>query len=137
MKHYQNDSGHVLHFLPGLLAPEGYTEITHAQWMLASGSTQADVDAYETTQAIAAIQRRLDAFAQTRGYDNILSACTYATSAVPQFATEGQCAVALRDATWAAAAQVLAEVQAATRTPPTQAELLAELPALAWPQVVA
>lgn len=88
-------------------------------------------------QLTAAIQQRLDAFAQTRGYDNILSACTYAASSVPQFAAEGQCAVALRDATWAAAAQVLADVQSASRPPPTQVELLAELPALAWPETPA
>lgn len=133
MKHYQNEAGHVLHFLPGLPAPEGYTEITHAQWMLANGSTQAEVDAYARDQAVAAIQRRLDAFAQTRGYDNILSACTYSFSAVPQFAAEGQCAVASRDSTWAVAGQIFSEVQAGTRPVPTEAALLAELPALVWP----
>jgi hypothetical protein len=133
MKHYKNEDGYVLHFSDGMAAPEGYTEISHAQWMLANGSTQAEVDAYEMNQAIAAIQHRLDAFAQTRGYDSILSACTYATSAVPRFAAEGQCAVASRDGTWAVAAQIFAEVQAGTRTAPTEAELLAELPVLVWP----
>jgi hypothetical protein len=37
--------------------PDGYTEITHAQWMLANGSTQAEVDAYER----ASVQAQIDA----------------------------------------------------------------------------
>ena len=36
----------------------------------------------------ARIQARLDDWARTRGYDGILSACTYATSAVAKFAAE-------------------------------------------------
>lgn len=51
----------------------------------------------------AAIQERLDAFAQTRAYDGILSACSYVASSVPKFAAEGAYCVAARDATWAAA----------------------------------
>lgn len=80
-----------------------------------------------------AIQRRLDDFARTRGYDGILSACTYATSPTPKFATEGQYCVAQRDATWADAYTILDEVLAGTRPMPTLDELFAELPELVWP----
>jgi hypothetical protein len=52
-------------------------------------------------EILGATQRRLDKFAQTRGFDNILAAATYAASAVEQFALEGQRAAELRDATWA------------------------------------
>ena len=79
------------------------------------------------------VQQHLDAFARTRGYDNILSACTYATSTVPKFAAEGQYAVEARDATWAKCYEVLAEVEAGSRPMPTLDELLAELPVLTWP----
>lgn len=79
------------------------------------------------------IQKRLDEFAQSRGYDDILSACTYATSTVPKFKAEGQCCVDARDATWAKCYTVLADVQSGARPMPTKAELLAELPVLAWP----
>lgn len=82
----------------------------------------------------AAIQQRLDAFAQTRGYDGILSACTYATSTVPKFQAEGQACVDARDATWSAGYAILAAVQAGERPMPTMAEVMAELPALEWPQ---
>jgi hypothetical protein len=82
----------------------------------------------------AAVQKRLDDFAATRYYNGILSACTYATSAVPRFKTEGQYCVQARDATWAKCYQMLAEVQAGTRPMPSgYADIEGELPVLAWP----
>lgn len=80
-----------------------------------------------------AVQARLDAFARARGYDSILSACTYATSTVPRFAADAARAVSLRDETWDTCYQILAEVEAGQRPVPTLAELIAELPALTWP----
>lgn len=81
-----------------------------------------------------ATQTRLDTFAKTRNYDGILSACTYATSGVPKFATEGQYCVSARDATWASLYSIMAEVQAGTRPmPATVADALALLPAMEWP----
>lgn len=81
-----------------------------------------------------ATQQRLNEFARTRNYDGILSACTYATSAVPKFAAEGQYAVQARDATWAALYQFMADVQAGTQPVPTGFEDVEPLlPPLAWP----
>lgn len=80
------------------------------------------------------VQQRLDVFAQTRNYDGILSAATYATSTVPKFASEGQYAVVARDATWAALYAMMGAVQDGQRAMPTSyAEVEAELPALEWP----
>lgn len=80
------------------------------------------------------VQARLDAFAKTRGYDGILSACTYATSTVPKFKAEGQYCVDARDATWAKCYEIMAAVQSGARAmPATFHEIEAELPALAWP----
>lgn len=79
-----------------------------------------------------AVQRRLDEFAQTRGYDGIMSAATYATSAIERFRREGERAVTLRDNTWAACYAILADVLAGERPVPTLEELVAELPALTW-----
>lgn len=97
-----------------------------------------DPPAPTSEQIIAAlsaqIQLRLDSFAGTRNYDGILSACTYATSSVPKFSAEGQACVNLRDATWSAAYDILAQVQAGTRPRPSSiADIEADLPALVWP----
>lgn len=82
---------------------------------------------------VTAVQARLDTFAQTRNYDGILSACTYASSTVPKFAAEGQCAVNARDATWATLYTLLAEIQAGTRAiPSSYADIEPLLPALTW-----
>ena len=81
----------------------------------------------------AAVQKRLDDFAQERGYNNILSACTYATSLVKRFKAEGQYCVNARDTTWAKCYEILAAVEGGTRPMPTLDELLAELPVLTWP----
>lgn len=83
---------------------------------------------------VASTQRRLDEFAKTRNYDGILSAATYAFSAVPRFQSEGQYAVEARDATWAALYEILGEVLAGTRPAPSgYADIEPELPVLEWP----
>ena len=102
---------------------------------------QATIDAnIATAQAvlqaaiIQATQDRLDAFARTRSYDGILSACTYATSPTPRFATDGTYCLAQRDATWAALYTILGEVQAAIRPVPSSfADIEGDLPQLTWP----
>ena len=79
------------------------------------------------------IQQNLDAFAQTRNYDGILSACTYASSTVTKFKDEGQYCVDLRDNTWATCYTLLAEVEAGTLSITSWAQLEALLPVPAWP----
>lgn len=82
-----------------------------------------------------AIQLYLDRTAQERGYDNILSLCTYATSTNPTFAAEGQAAVEWRDNVWAHAYQVMDAVLAGQRAIHSADELIAELPTFQWPEV--
>lgn len=81
-----------------------------------------------------ATQQRLNSFARLRNYDSILSACTYATSTILKFKSEGQYCVEARDATWSKLYEILAEVQAGTRPVPAgYADIEADLPALEWP----
>ena len=81
-----------------------------------------------------AVQARLDAFAKTRNYDNILSACTYATDIDATFSAEGQYCVAARGATWRKLYEILDEVNTGIRPEPTcYADIEPELPALNWP----
>lgn len=110
--------------------------LTYKQW-LADGGAPLPPEQPPPEEVIAAVtqavQQRLDEFARTRNYDGILSVCTYATSAVPKFASEGQYAVQARDATWATCYQLMADVQQGQRPMPTIEQVLAELPELEWP----
>jgi hypothetical protein len=83
-----------------------------------------------------ATQKRLDDFAKTRDYNSILSACTYATSTVPQFKSDGQYCVNARDQTWGRLHTMMSEVEAGTRPMPSGfSDIEFELPVLAWPKV--
>ena len=81
----------------------------------------------------AAVQKRLDDFAQTRNYSGILSACTYAASTVTRFKNEGQYCVNVRDTTWAKCYDILDAVNSNSRPMPTLEQLMLELPVLSWP----
>jgi hypothetical protein len=78
------------------------------------------------------VQDHLDNTARLRGYDSILSLCTYVTSAIPRFKTEGQAGVDWRDACWAKCYEIMAAVQSGKRSWLTSEELLAELPVISW-----
>lgn len=80
-----------------------------------------------------AVRLHLDQVAKSRGYDNIVSLCSYATSTVAKYAAEGQAGVEWRDAVWVKCYEVLAEVEAGLREQPTVEQLIAELPAFVWP----
>lgn len=103
------------------------------------GDSIVDVDAPTGTpeqtaaEIVRAVQRRLDNFAKERNYDSILSACTYATSTVPQFKSEGQRCVDLRDETWGRLYQIMAEVESGARPMPAgYTEIETDLPSLTW-----
>lgn len=110
------------------------------QTWVVEGLPQEQVDANRAAQRqrliqtlTAQTQRRLDTFAQTRKYDNILTLCSYASSTNPAFAAEGQYGVHARDITWAKLSEILAEIEAATRQVTSWADIEAEMPLLAWP----
>jgi hypothetical protein len=77
------------------------------------------------------VQKHMDAAARGYGYESILSAVTYADEpAFPQFQAEGAAMRAWRSTVWATCYTIMADVEAQTRTTPTIAELIAELPPL-------
>ena len=121
-------------FIPADPANTDYAQ--YQQW-LAEGNTPEPADAKTKEQIIeeyqAAVQKRLDDFAQTRNYSGILSACTYAESAVARFKTEGQYCVSVRDSTWAKCYEILNAVNSNSRPMPTLEQLMSELPILSWP----
>lgn len=97
--------------------------------------TEEEVHGHLQEHMTYAVQRYLDAFAQTRGYDGIMSACSYSNSTDAQFKLEADYCIQLRDTTWRMGYAILAEVKAGNRPVPTVEELIAELPvgSAKWP----
>lgn len=83
----------------------------------------------------AVVQKRLDEWARERGYESILSLCTYATSTVPKFQAEGQRGVEVRDSFWQFGYELLAQIEAGEAPIPTEEGLLAMMPPLTWTDV--
>lgn len=83
-------------------------------------------------QLTAAVQRHMDTTVQTRGYDNILSACSYVNTGIERFDIEGATCRAWRSTVWDKCYAILAEVKAGTRAVPSAEELISELPKLEW-----
>ncbi|MGM9582378.1 MAG: hypothetical protein ACI3WU_01495 [Phascolarctobacterium sp.] len=91
------------------------------------------VDAPGIQEALTkAVQEHMDTTVQTRGYDNINSACSYATSTDAVFLAEAQACVVWRDKVWRYCYDALADVTAGARDIPTAEQLIAELPVLEW-----
>jgi hypothetical protein len=80
------------------------------------------------------VKSHLDAWAQERNYDSIDSLVLYANENEPNetYKKEGARGVVLKSLTWQKCYEIMGEVLAGQRAVPTEEELLAELPALAW-----
>ena len=72
------------------------------------------------------LNNMLNSFASEKGYDSIISACSYNTSTIPTFKAEALKSIAVRDAAWVAVLEAMKDTQ---RTP---AEILDSIPALTW-----
>ena len=82
-------------------------------------------------ELVAAIQHFMDTKAQTKGYDNILSAVTYADEpSMPAFQHDGIIFRAWRSQVWAYCYAQLDAVKTGTRAVPTSEQLISELPEL-------
>ena len=78
------------------------------------------------------VQQHLDSGAINRGYDSILSACSYDNDTNPIFAAEATAYKIWRSAVWTYCYQEFARVQNGLRTIPSAEELIIELPALVF-----
>jgi len=81
-----------------------------------------------------AIQARLDTFAQTRLWDDAASCALRSTSKIEHYRIEGRYMLDVMDETWDTGTQILNAVLTGQRPMMTLGEVLAELPALAWPE---
>lgn len=94
--------------------------------------TSAEVLGATAAAMTAVVQAHMDTQARAHGYDNLLSAISYANEpAVPAFQADGQAFRAWRSLVWARCHELLAQVQAGTLLVPTETELLAMLPEVA------
>lgn len=91
--------------------------------------TQAEILAQAQATFTSIVQNYLDSTAQGRGYDNVVSVCSYAGAPNP-FQAEGIKFVEWRGNVWATCYSVMNDVLAGTRGIPTEVELLALLPTL-------
>lgn len=84
-------------------------------------------------QYLAMVDNYLDETVKTRGYDNILSACSYADDDTDKvFQAEGIACRKWRSLVYRQCLTILADVEAGKRHIPTEQELIAELPKLEW-----
>lgn len=132
MAHYK-DLNNNLHFLDdesfAYLLPEGSVEITDEE---AEVLRQLSPETPE--QIIArlegAIDRYLDAQAQSFRYESIRTMVTYENDPNPKFNAEGVGAKAFRSTVYTLGVSLIGEVQSGMREVPTEAELLALMPKL-------
>jgi hypothetical protein len=122
------------------LVPISEFNIDYAQYLiwLSEGNTPEPADLPSMEQLlklnISAIQLEMDIQAKLKGYDNILSASTYAVqSQGTHFQAEGAAFVEWRTKVWAEAYAVLADVEAGLKPLPTASESVAAMPILVLP----
>jgi len=100
---------------------------THALYF-SPPMTAEELQGYKEQEVSEAVQKMLDNSSVTRGYDSIISECSYASS-TGTFGAEAQITVNWRDAVWTYIFQVQVDIKSGDRTEPTLSELLDELPA--------
>lgn len=128
------DTNNQIHFLDSAeyehLLPTGCVEISDEEATAISNPPLTPKQIIAELES--AVQTHLNAQAKTHGYDDIKSAALRAGYPGP-FHSEGVAYATWMDACWAHCYQVLAAVQSGSRSIPTVAELIAELPVLALP----
>lgn len=88
---------------------------------------------FRIQQFLIEAQKRLDDFAKTKGYDSIMSVCTYKDSTREVFRNDAAKAIVIRDGWWETLATIASEVLSGQRAEPENFEaLLSELPQLSW-----
>lgn len=105
--------------------PEGATKEEQETAAISAATVAASAATLSTFTN--AVQAHLDTAAASKGYDNIVSACSYAGAANP-FQAEGIAYVIWRGAVWTYCYGELAKVQNGTRALPALSDFLNELP---------
>lgn len=108
-----------------------------------SGAVQSTLDAHLAgavlraakalqAQLEAVVQSYMDSQAKARGYDDLRASISYRGDANVTWAHEADVFFAWRSSVWTTCLSVMNDVQAGKRVVPTEAELIALLPALVF-----
>lgn len=137
---YTQYTAHILRQSDGALIPIDESNADYRSflsWRDVPGNTPAQPAGPTLGERAAALLRAVDAHlnaaAQAKGYDSILSAALRAALPQSPFHAEGVAFGNWMDATYAKCYDVLAKVQADEIDEPTQEELIAMLPVLVLP----
>lgn len=79
------------------------------------------------------ITQWLDSVVQAKGYDNIVSCASYASSSDDTFRAEAQAAIAWRDAVYRRGYEILADIPDGVTTPDDVMALLPQPTEFGWP----
>lgn len=128
-----SDPDTVQHVESTTFIPRGSGQWTAYEEWLAEGNTPEKLPGPTFAEIMAAVtpgvQRWMDQTAQQKGYDNVVSCATYATSGVPEFAADAAAIIAWRDAVWVAAYAWRDGLNGQLpETIPTIEEVIAQLP---------
>lgn len=102
-------------------------EIDVAPYIIITPKTPEQIEALTISKLSGWIQQYLDEQAQKVGYDNVLSACSYAAIA-NAFQPESITFLEWRSACWAYAHQLMTDIKAGNATVPDRDTLLGALP---------
>jgi hypothetical protein len=81
-----------------------------------------------------AVQSHVDQMARSQQFNDGVTLASYKDSTNALWAAQAAAFIAWRDQVWAYSYEQLAAVQAAIRPQPSIQELIAELPAISWPE---
>lgn len=82
---------------------------------------------------VSIIEKLLDETVQQKDYKNILHACSYSESSIPQYKAETLAVIYWRDSVWGKTYQIQNEILVGQRAIPTLEQFLAEMPVMEWP----
>ena len=105
------------------------TPVNNTQvWTLSKHSKDRIISSVSTI-----LRGQMDEFAKKRGYDNMLSACSYATSTNATYAAEGQHCVNTRDQQWSTLYALFDQIDSGAIEMPTSVdEFVKLLPTMQW-----
>jgi len=110
-------------------APEGFDDTQPFNYIYDGKNFILDISPI----LIEKTQSNLDAFAQQKGYDNILSVVSYINSSNTTYKNDANTAIHLRDETWTTLNEIINQIKANTIQVTSYSQIANSLPSLVWP----